>query len=303
MISQTYSSDAITSPQEQTSNYSPLALVGLQQSAFCLCVPLESYAIPQLTLPIPTLPSSTLNQYSKAKETLTSNLSLPDQIPSSPKSATSAADSFKTREVSYEKKPKQKGSVLLQSGKRVQLRQDVIMKTVIRTVKRLLAKDISSISNCTASKHKLRIHTQSVRGYLKIIRSTRKFVSEAFPLDHVTEEELGLLAAAFVTCRPLGLPDTRTNDIELKRYTTISEESHNLLLRYNKKRLENFLSSPELSLIFNHYLKRPDFIEECSLQGTERMDADKKGIMGGVYQEAVDEFVSMCLPNLPSTKI
>lgn len=159
MISQTYSSDTIPTSQGPAFSFAPHALVGLQQSAFCLCVPLESYAAPNLTLPVPTLPSSALNQYSKTKETLTSKLSNFDLSPASPKSATSVADSFKTREASFDKKPKQKGSVVLESGKKVQLRQDVIMKTVIRTVKRLLAKDISRISNCTASKHKLRIHT------------------------------------------------------------------------------------------------------------------------------------------------
>ena len=80
------------------------------------------------------------------------------------------------------------------------------MKTITRTVKRLLARDIAQISQCTASKHKLKLYTQNPKGYKKIVRASISFARAHLSSDIRVSEELGVFAAGFVACRPLGLP-------------------------------------------------------------------------------------------------
>lgn len=86
------------------------------------------------------------------------------------------------------------------------------MKTVFRTVKRLLSRDVAQISSCTASKHKLKTFTQSVKGYEKIVEACQQFLKTVVPMEHVSASELGLAGAALVCCRPLPMRDIHVSN-------------------------------------------------------------------------------------------
>ncbi len=120
-----------------------------------------------------------------------------------------------------------------------------------------MVEEFNDFCGLLTSPKAIRVISASESGHREILAKAKEF-SERFE----GPSSLFLYVASFLNCRPLA---ESFQDHNLDTYCSLSDQVHQLLYKFNKKRLNSLLDNEIFASLINSYLSRPDFLANSGL--------------------------------------